>query len=236
MRQQFSWGGMPAMSTTEERSSGMRRFRPRLTYANVTATLALFIALGGSGYAAITLPRNSVGNRQLRRDAVSASKIRPGAITSLRVRDRSLTGADINEGKLGKVPAAGSADHATDADHAGTADGASRLGGLTATDLKVRCPAGTTAYAGACFETTERAAGNWDSANEECAFAGRRLPSAGELEAFNKVTSITFTGSEWTSSPSVDGFDFWAVQVTGAVSSHPGSESHGYRCVATAAN
>jgi hypothetical protein len=43
----------------------------RLTYANVTATVALFVALGGASYAAIALPPNSVGPRQLRSGAVS---------------------------------------------------------------------------------------------------------------------------------------------------------------------
>ena len=34
--------------------------RLRVTYANVTATLALFVALGGGAYAATALPANSV--------------------------------------------------------------------------------------------------------------------------------------------------------------------------------
>jgi hypothetical protein len=38
---------------------------PRLTYANVVATVALFIALGGASWAAISLPADSVGSRQL---------------------------------------------------------------------------------------------------------------------------------------------------------------------------
>ena len=42
------------------------RIRPRLTYANVIATLALFVALGGASYAAVTLPRDSVGSGQVR--------------------------------------------------------------------------------------------------------------------------------------------------------------------------
>jgi hypothetical protein len=37
------------------------RVRPRLTYANVLASLALFVALGGSSYAALQLPKASVG-------------------------------------------------------------------------------------------------------------------------------------------------------------------------------
>jgi hypothetical protein len=53
-----------------------RRLRGRPSYANVTASLALFIALGGTGYAAVTLPRNSVGSAQIRRNAVQSSDIR----------------------------------------------------------------------------------------------------------------------------------------------------------------
>jgi hypothetical protein len=43
----------------------MSRLIPRLSYANVVATLALFIALGGATYAAVELPANSVGVRQI---------------------------------------------------------------------------------------------------------------------------------------------------------------------------
>lgn len=61
----------------------MRRLRlPSLTYANVTASLALFIALGGTSYAVTQLPRNSVGTTQLRSSAVSTPKIKNGAVTA----------------------------------------------------------------------------------------------------------------------------------------------------------
>jgi hypothetical protein len=43
----------------------------RLSYANVVATLALFVGLGGASYAAVVLPANSVGPRQLRSGAVT---------------------------------------------------------------------------------------------------------------------------------------------------------------------
>ena len=62
------------------------RIKQKLTYANVTATLALFIALGGSSYAALQLPRNSVG----------AQQVRTGAVRSSEVRDRSLLLRDIS--------------------------------------------------------------------------------------------------------------------------------------------
>ena len=41
----------------------MSTFRSQLTYANVVATLALFLALGGGAYAATQLPKNSVAAR-----------------------------------------------------------------------------------------------------------------------------------------------------------------------------
>jgi hypothetical protein len=96
----------------------MNRLRPRFTYANVVATLALFLVLtGGAAYAATHLAKNSVGSRQLKKNSVTGAKIKDGTIT----------GAKINLGTLGKVPSAGSADHATtaaSADHATTATSA----------------------------------------------------------------------------------------------------------------
>lgn len=49
----------------------LRFLHDRLTYANVIATLALFVSLGGASYAAVTLPADSVGRKQLRAGAVS---------------------------------------------------------------------------------------------------------------------------------------------------------------------
>jgi len=72
----------------------------RLTYANVTATLALFIALGGGAYAAITLPANSVGSRQIRAGAVHSSEIKD---RSVRLRDMSLSARTALTGQQGPV-------------------------------------------------------------------------------------------------------------------------------------
>jgi hypothetical protein len=49
----------------------LRSLRLRCSYANVTATLALFVSLGGASYAAVSLPSDSVGSRQLRAGAVT---------------------------------------------------------------------------------------------------------------------------------------------------------------------
>jgi hypothetical protein len=42
------------------------RITRRLSYANVIASLALFISLGGEAYAAVAIPANSVGTNQLK--------------------------------------------------------------------------------------------------------------------------------------------------------------------------
>lgn len=53
----------------------------RPSYANVTSSLALFLALSGTSYAvATTLPKNSVGDKQLRPDAVTGAKIKDGTV------------------------------------------------------------------------------------------------------------------------------------------------------------
>ncbi len=82
----------------------MSRLRDRLSYANVTATLALFIALGGTSYAAVSLPRNSVGSAQLRSSAVSSAEIRD---RSIRLRDVSPTTRRQLQGQAGPQGPAG---------------------------------------------------------------------------------------------------------------------------------
>jgi hypothetical protein len=60
----------------------------------VLSVIALIIALGGTGYAATTLPANPVGSRQLKNGAVATKKIARNAVTSAKVKRNSLTGAD----------------------------------------------------------------------------------------------------------------------------------------------
>jgi hypothetical protein len=83
----------------------MRRvLRHRPSPALVVSVVALVIALGGTSYAAITLPRNSVGAKQIKKNAVTASKIRANAITSSKVKDGSLLTADFAAGQLQAGP------------------------------------------------------------------------------------------------------------------------------------
>jgi hypothetical protein len=83
------------------------RLRPRLTYANVIASLALFLALAGGSYAALQIPKNSVGNKQLKRNAVTSSKVKNGSLlvtdfnASQRSQLRGPTGATGATGARG---------------------------------------------------------------------------------------------------------------------------------------
>jgi hypothetical protein len=61
--------------------------RPKLTYANVTSTIALFLALGGTSYAVASLPKNSVGSTQLKKGAVGTTQLKGGAVTAEKLAD-----------------------------------------------------------------------------------------------------------------------------------------------------
>ena len=78
----------------------LRGIRKHLTYANVMATLAVFIVLGGGAYAATKLPKNSVGTKQLKKGAVTSAKVKKGAITSAKVKKGAITSAKVKKGSL----------------------------------------------------------------------------------------------------------------------------------------
>jgi hypothetical protein len=64
----------------EERNPMLTRLKPRLSYANVTATMALFVALGGSSYAAVSF---------------TGKQIKDGTITGKDIKNRLLTAKDF---------------------------------------------------------------------------------------------------------------------------------------------
>lgn len=74
--------------------------RCRLSFANVTSVLALTVALGGTSYAAVALPRNSVTSTQIKRGAIVGSDIHANAVTGGKVKDRSLKAVDFATGQL----------------------------------------------------------------------------------------------------------------------------------------
>jgi hypothetical protein len=107
------------------------RFRPGSpSPALVVAVIALIVALGGTGYAAVTLPAHSVGNQQLKRRAVTTSKIHRNAVTGSKVKNNTLRGRDINELTLAEVREAHHADAADNANTATSANTAANAGAL----------------------------------------------------------------------------------------------------------
>ena len=154
----------------------------KLTYANVMATIAVFVALGGASYAATQIPNNSVGTNQLKNGAVSTAKLQGTSVTTNKIAKEAVTGAKVKLSTLGAVPTAK------------LAENASALGGLNSaqvinqavTGAKVQCPAGTTASTGVCFSAVHGAL-NWYEAIDACAKEGKTLPTPAELYSFGRV-------------------------------------------------
>jgi hypothetical protein len=99
---------------------GFRIRRP--SPSMVVALIALLVALAGTGYAAVHLPRGSVGAKQLKKNAVTKAKIRESAvtqgkihkdaITGIKIKNHSILGKDIRIKSVSKVPSAAVADTA----------------------------------------------------------------------------------------------------------------------------
>ena len=190
------------------------RIKQRLTYANVMSTLAVFIALGGSSYAAFAINGDSIKNRSIR---------------AAKIRQNTLTGREIKESTLGRV------------DRAKWAD---TLDGVTASELKIKCPADTFPEADVCIERTPRPAASYHSAINICltigtpAAPGRRLPTHGELVAALSAVPLA-DGGELTSdvypSASAPGqLDvLYVTDRVGSVALTPdtGSGAKAFRCV-----
>ncbi len=190
------------------------RMKQRVTYANVMSTLAVFIALGGSSYAAVAINGDSIKNRSIR---------------ATKIRHNTLTGNEIRESSLGRVNRAKQAD---------------ALDGITAGQLKIKCPADTFPEADVCIERTSRPAASYHSAINTCltvgtpAAPGRRLATHGELVAALSAVPLA-EGGELTSdvypSTSTPGqLDvLYVTDRVGSVALTPdtGSGAKAFRCV-----
>jgi hypothetical protein len=108
--------------------------RRHLSYANVIATLALFVAMGGSSYAALTIT-----GKQIRNNTVRSTDIRNGTLQGRDVRADALSGSSIIESSLARVPDADMLDGLDSSafERAGAkAADADRVDGLDSTELQ----------------------------------------------------------------------------------------------------
>jgi hypothetical protein len=191
----------------------LARIRQRLTFANVVSLLALFVALGGGSYAAFKISGSQLENR-----SVSGKKL----------KRNTLGGAVINESRLGKVRRARHADF---------------LGGLRASQLRLRCPRSTIFVSGTCVETQARPAGVYAVARAECADDGRRLPTYEERANSVLTLPLAAPNGELTSSVFTVGSNGELRIVTvvdnlghaGTVGDKPDG-ARPYRCVAYPSN
>jgi hypothetical protein len=81
----------------------MRRLsfpRRRPSVPMVISLVALFVALGGTSWAAFSLPRNSVGTRQLRNGAVTGRKIATDSVGSRKIRHGAVGAGQINSSQV----------------------------------------------------------------------------------------------------------------------------------------
>jgi hypothetical protein len=166
-----------------------RGLRNRLSYANIIATLALFLALGGTSYAVLRVGSrdvvdNTLRSRDIHDNTVRSRDIRNRAIRAQDVRRAALGGQVINESSLDTVP---------------TAANAGRVGGATAQDLRVKCPGGTLSKAGLCIETSARPPTGFVSAVAACSNEGRGLVTMPQLDDFIRSRG-GLAQPEWTAS------------------------------------
>jgi hypothetical protein len=211
------------------------------------AAVALFVALGGSVYAAKQAKLNgkairakSLPGNRLKLRSVPANRLKPGALKAAQI-STPLTGYDIDELTLGVVP---SAAHAEEADSARSAtDAQTALNAVNAVNAQTvnghsaGCGPGTRLFAGACWQSSASpAAATAPLAAAECANQGATLPAALELAAFAKQPGINLhAGEEWSgdtmnvSGPNV--YSVVTVSPAGVVDFDLSSTTRHFRCV-----
>ena len=107
----------------------LRAVLRRLTYANVIASLALFLALGGGAVWAANKQATKIGTGKLKPNAVTAGKIKANAVTTSKIRENAVTNAKIREGSVNLTKiAAGTGVVATATSSPVGVDGASAVG------------------------------------------------------------------------------------------------------------
>jgi hypothetical protein len=133
----------------------MQWIRSHSSFANAISLIALFVALGGTSLAAVSLTKNSVGAKQIKKDAVRASEIKSRAVGTSEVRNASLLAEDFRAGQL---PAGAKGDKGDKGDPGDKGTFGSinvqfqqhpaDLANGAETSVDVHCPAGQTAIGG----------------------------------------------------------------------------------------
>jgi hypothetical protein len=156
---------------------------PQLSYANVMATIAVFVALGGTSYAVLRVDSSTIEDNSIR-----GVDIHDLTIKGHDVAPNALTGRNVLERRLGRVPSAKVADRLT-------AKGAAALAPSCAHDA---LPA-----VGLCFEINARQPGTYVESMGSCSATNTgngRLPTAAELVGYVSAGGRIDPAGELTSS------------------------------------
>lgn len=217
--------------------------------ALVVATLALFVALGGTVYAAkkaridgkAVKVKSLPGNR-VKLHSIPANRLKPNVLKGVpATQSGPITGAEIDELTLGQVPEAA---HAISADTAQSAvDAQTAVNAVNAINAQnvnghgAGCLPGTQQFAGACWQSfSSETAVSAPAAANSCAVQGGALPEALQLAAFSQQPGVVLDGgTEWSSdipvvsSPGLYGVV--TVAASGEVASTASTNTRKYRCV-----
>jgi hypothetical protein len=212
--------------------------------------LALFVALGGTVYAAKkakidgkTVKVKSLPGNRVQLRSIAANRLKPGALqTALSgQKDGLITGAEINELSLGQVPNAAHAETADSAKSAIDAQTAlNAVNAITAQSVnghEAGCLPTTQPFAGACWQSSaSETAISAPAAANSCAVQGGALPEALQLAAFAQQPGVTLDGGEeWTGDiTSYTGPNLYSVgtvSAAGVISSTASTKAYKFRCV-----
>jgi hypothetical protein len=184
-----------------------------LSFSNVIAVIALFIALGGAAYAGSkingkTIVNKSIGGGKLKNETITANKIKKGTITSAQIAPGSIDSTQINVSTLTTVPSATTATMATTATTATTAKTAETA--TKATSAVTADEADTASVAGNARHAEEADKAKFaDVAAEAEALEGIH---ARELLLSCRVGTEPYGGKCWDESPRPP--KFWLVAIS----------------------
>lgn len=216
--------------------------------ALVVAALALFVALGGTVYAAKkakldgrAIKVKSIPGNRVKPHSIAANRLKPNVLAGLEGHSGKIVGAEIDLLSLGQVPSAAhaeTADRAKSATDAETAQNA--VNAITANTVNghtAGCLPGTKEFAGACWQTSaSETALSAPAAAASCAAQGATLPEALQLAAFAQEPGVNLDkGTEWsgdiTSYTGPNLYSVATVSSSAEIESTGSKNSRKFRCV-----
>ena len=166
----------------------MKRVHKVFSFSNVVAMLALFLALGGSVYAASS---HKINGSKIKPKSIPGNRIKANSLTAAQIKSRSLTGAKIKPGSLTGTQVVGSTLTGVNASGLAAVNyavttvtlGQHKVGGTTST---ADCPSGQRVIGGGALLSNDNSA----SVNDSGPTASR---SGWEATAYSGGQGVTMT-------------------------------------------